>query len=94
MPCVVLLSVVRPRRLVHPDAVEHFVQADGLPCLHCMRRCVHAMQTGGCIASWRGRCVTDIAAEAVLDGCDRALHELPFAARRGRDPVPAAAVNR
>jgi len=73
VPCVTLFSVARPQRFVHPGAVVHAVQADGLPCLHCMSRCFLAMQTSGCIASPRGRCMTDIPVEPVLEAVDRAL---------------------
>jgi len=72
-PCVTLFSLALPSRFVHPGAVVHAVEAQGLPCLHCMTRCFAAMQQTGCIAQPRGRCMTDIAVEAVLDAIDGAL---------------------
>ncbi len=72
-PCVVLFSLATPQRFVHPGAVVHAVEADGLPCLHCMTRCFAAMQRTGCIASPRGRCMTDIPVERVLDAVEQAL---------------------
>jgi ADP-heptose:LPS heptosyltransferase len=77
VPCVALFSLALPRRFVHPGAVVHAVQADGLPCLHCMTRCFAAMQRTGCIASPRGRCMLDIPVENVLDAIDCALTALP-----------------
>lgn len=73
VPCVTLFSLASPQRFMHPGATVHVVEADGLPCLHCMSRCFAAMQRTGCIASPRGRCMLDIPVEAVLDTIDRAL---------------------
>jgi len=70
---VTLFSLALPERFLHPGAVVFPVQADGLPCLHCMTRCFAAMQTSGCIANPRGRCMTEIPVEQVLDAIDRAL---------------------
>ena len=75
VPCVTLFSLALPERFVHPGASVFPVQADGLPCLHCMTRCFAAMQTSGCIANPRGRCMTDIPVERVLDTIDRALQQ-------------------
>jgi ADP-heptose:LPS heptosyltransferase len=75
VPCVTLFSLALPDRFVHPEATVFPVQADGLPCLHCMTRCFAAMQTSGCIANPRGRCMTDIPVERVLDTIDRALQQ-------------------
>ncbi len=77
VPCVVLFSLATPSRFVHPGATVHAVEADGLPCLHCMTRCFAAMQRTGCIATPRGRCVLDIGEETVLDAIDRALRTPP-----------------
>lgn len=73
LPCVVLNSVVKPERYVHRGATVYPVEAGGLPCLHCMTRCFAAMQQTGCIANPRGRCMTDIPVDQVLDAIDRAL---------------------
>ncbi len=73
VPCVTLFSLATPSRFVHPGAVVHTVEAEGLPCLHCMSRCFAAMQATGCIANPRGRCMTDIGLDRVLDAIDRAL---------------------
>ena len=86
--CVVLFSVATPSRFVHPGASVHAVEAEGLPCLHCMTRCFAAMQRTGCVASPRGRCMTDIGVEPVLDAIDRALRQR-FASAAA--PGPAAA---
>lgn len=75
VPCVVLFSLATPSRFVHPGATVHAVEADGLPCLHCMTRCFASMQMSGCIATPRGRCMTDIPTERVLDTIDRAFCE-------------------
>jgi ADP-heptose:LPS heptosyltransferase len=83
VPCVVLFSLATPSRFVHPGAVVHAVEADGLPCLHCMTRCFAAMQTTGCIANPSGRCMTDIPVDRVLAAIDRAL--------QGAASTPAAA---
>jgi ADP-heptose:LPS heptosyltransferase len=72
-PCVTLFSLATPERFIHPGANVQVVEASGLPCLHCMTRCFAAMQSSGCIANPRGRCMTDIPATAVLDAIDRAL---------------------
>src|SRR5262245_56200507 len=99
-PCVALFSLALPRRFVHPGAVVHAVEADGLPCLHCMTRCFAAMQPTGCIASPRGRCRTDIDVEPVLEAIDGALrasaaHPRYAAPAAGRDQrwTAAAAAN-
>jgi tRNA U54 and U55 pseudouridine synthase Pus10 len=55
----------------------HIVQADGLPCLHCMSRCFAAMQKTGCTAQPRGRCMLDVGEEQVLLAIDAALQALP-----------------
>jgi hypothetical protein len=94
-PCVTLFSLARPGRFVHPDAIVHAVEAAGLPCLHCMTRCFAAMQHTGCIASPRGRCMTDIAVATVLDAIDGALRAVtahPRYVPGGRDQrcAPAA----
>ncbi len=73
VPCVTLFSLATPTRFVHPGATVHAVEATGLPCLHCMTRCFAAMQTSGCTASPRGRCMTDIDEGDVLAAIDRAL---------------------
>jgi len=75
VPCVTLFSLALPQRFIHPGRTVRAVQAEGLPCLHCMTRCFAAMQTSGCIASPRGRCMTDIAIEPVLDAIDQTLRE-------------------
>lgn len=77
VPCVTLFSLATPSRFVHPGATVHVVQADGLPCLHCMSRCFAAMQRSGCIASPRGRCMLEIGEAQVLQTIDRALQALP-----------------
>ena len=75
VPCVTLFSLATPQRFVHPGATVHAVRAEGLPCLECMSRCFTSMQQSGCIASPRGRCMTDIAIEPVLEAIDRALQQ-------------------
>lgn len=77
VPCVTLFSLATPSRFVHPGATVHVVEADGLPCLHCMSRCFTAMQRSGCIAAPRGRCMLEIGEEQVLQTIDRALQALP-----------------
>ncbi len=72
-PCVTLFSLAQPARFVHPGALVFPVEATGLPCLHCMTRCFASMQATGCIASPRGRCMTDIPIERVLATIDGAL---------------------
>lgn len=83
LPCVTLFSLATPSRFFHPGAAVYPVEAEGLPCLHCMSRCFTAMQQTGCTANPRGRCMTDIGVEQVLDAIERALseHEL------GREPL-------
>ncbi|MCA8950868.1 MAG: glycosyltransferase family 9 protein [Planctomycetes bacterium] len=81
--CVTLFSLALPSRFSHPGAEVFPVEADGLPCLHCMTRCFAAMQTSGCIADPRGRCMTDIPVERVLDAIERALR-----AQRSAIPSP------
>lgn len=76
VPCVALFSLALPQRFVHPGATVHAVQADGLPCLHCMSRCFAAMQKSGCIASPRGRCMLDIPLERVLETAAVALEQV------------------
>lgn len=78
--CVTLFSLAVPSRFVHPGARVHVVEATGLPCLHCMSRCFVAMQQTGCIASPRGRCMTDIPVERVLDAIDGALQQRALSA--------------
>ncbi|MCR9246955.1 MAG: glycosyltransferase family 9 protein [bacterium] len=73
VPCVVLFSLAQPERFVHPGAQVFPVEATGLPCLHCMTRCFAAMQVTGCTAAPRGRCMTDIPTERVLETIDHAL---------------------
>lgn len=73
VPCVTLFSVATPSRFVHPGASVFPVEATGLPCLHCMSRCFVAMQQSGCIASPRGRCMTDITVHSVIDAIDEAF---------------------
>lgn len=80
VPCVTLFSLADPQRFVHPGAVVYPVRAEGLPCLGCMTRCFAAMQASGCIANPRGRCMNDIAVEAVLTAIERALAEHGLAA--------------
>ncbi len=73
LPCVTLFSLALPTRFIHPAARVHVVEATGLPCLHCMSRCFASMVKTGCIASPRGRCMTDIPVEEVLEACDLVL---------------------
>lgn len=73
VPCVTLFSLATPSRFVHPGATVHVVQAEDLACLHCMSRDFAGMQSTGCTAAPRGRCMTDIPEEAVLEAIDRAL---------------------
>jgi len=73
LPCVTLFSLALPTRFVHQGARVHVVEAAGLPCLHCMSRCFASMVKTGCIAAPRGRCMTDIPVEQVLDAIDVAL---------------------
>lgn len=73
IPCVTLFSLATPSRFTHPGATVYPAEATGLPCLHCMSRCFAAMQETGCTTSPRGRCMTDIAVDAVLDRIDEAL---------------------
>jgi len=74
-PCVTLFSLATPERFFHPGATVHAVRAEGLPCLECMSRCFAKMQQTGCIANPRGRCMTDIPVEAVVEAIDRALQQ-------------------
>ncbi|MFN3240248.1 MAG: glycosyltransferase family 9 protein [Planctomycetota bacterium] len=83
LPCVTLFSLATPTRFVHPGARVYPVEASGLPCLHCMSRCFAAMQETGCTANPRGRCMTDIGVEQVLETIERALSERQL----GRDPL-------
>ncbi|MCA8975572.1 MAG: glycosyltransferase family 9 protein [Planctomycetes bacterium] len=76
VPCVTLFSLAAPARFVHPGATVHAVEAEGLECLHCMTRCFAAMQASGCTATPRGRCMTDITVDRVLDAIDMALNAL------------------
>jgi ADP-heptose:LPS heptosyltransferase len=76
VPSVVLFSLALPQRFIHPGAVVHVVQAEGLPCLHCMTRCFAAMQKTGCIAAPHGRCMLDIPLDTVLEKVADALDEL------------------
>lgn len=71
--CVALFSLATPERFVHPGATVQVVQAEGLPCLHCMSRCFAGMVRTGCIAAPRGRCTTDVRVDQMLDAIDRAL---------------------
>lgn len=73
LPCVTLFSLATPTRFLHPGARVHVVEADGLPCLHCMSRCFTSMVKTGCISNPRGRCMTDIGVEPVLEAIDLAL---------------------
>lgn len=82
VPCVTLFSLALPSRFVHPGATVYPVQADGLPCLHCMTRCYAAMQRTSCIASPRGRCMLDIGVDQVLAAVELAL--------QARSVVPSA----
>lgn len=82
LPCVTLFSLAVPKRFVHDGATVYPVEADGLPCLHCMTRCFAAMHRTGCIASPPGRCMLDIPVESVLDTIDRALRALPMVGTR------------
>ncbi len=92
VPCVTLFSLATPQRFVHPGAVVHVVQADGLPCLHCMSRCFAAMHRTGCIASPRGRCMTDIPLEAVVETAALALEQVLVHRREaGAGQVPQMA---
>jgi hypothetical protein len=86
VPCVVLFSLANPQRFVHPGARVFPVRAEGLPCLECMTRCFAAMQRTGCIASPRGRCMTDIGVEVVLEAIDAALS--PAASPCSRSTAP------
>lgn len=85
-PCVALFSLASPPRFVHPGARVLAVEADGLPCLHCMTRCFPSMLQTGCIADPRGRCMTDIPIERVLDAIDQSL--AATAASPAREPSP------
>jgi len=91
VPCVTLFSLAEPSRFVHQGATVYPVEADGLPCLHCMTQCFAAMQRTGCTAAPRGRCMTDIPIEAVLDKITEALSQKP--AIQATDAVPARATS-
>tara|TARA_R110002072_G_scaffold87129_10_gene196805 strand:- start:18992 stop:19891 length:900 start_codon:yes stop_codon:yes gene_type:complete len=89
VPCVTLFSLATPSRFVHAGASVFPVEATGLPCLHCMSRCFATMLQSGCTASPRGRCMTDITVEQVLDAMDAAfqsnqLSAPPLLAEPGR----------
>lgn len=71
--CVTLFSLASPQRFVHPGARVLAVEADGLPCLHCMTRCFASMLQSGCVAAPRGRCMSDIPVARVLDAIDQSL---------------------
>ena len=73
VPCVTLFSLATPERFVHQGATVYPVEATGLPCLHCMSRCFAAMQKSGCTAAPRGRCMTDIGVDTVLETINTAL---------------------
>lgn len=88
VPCVTLFSVATPARFIHPGCEVHAVEADGLPCLHCMSRCFVAMQQTGCTAAPRGRCMTDITPHRVLDAIDVALQALEPRAATARRAAP------
>lgn len=88
VPCVTMFSLATPQRFVHPGAVVHPVQAENLDCLHCMTRQFASMQRTGCTASPRGRCMTEIREEQVLDAIDRALQGAVPAARSLPIPAP------
>jgi ADP-heptose:LPS heptosyltransferase len=87
-PCVTLFSLATPARFVHHGATVYPVEATGLPCLHCMTRCFAAMQTSGCTAAPRGRCMTDISIDAVLEQITQALaSRQPAAAEQPAEPL-------
>lgn len=90
LPCVTLFSVAQPARFVHPGAVVHPVQADHLPCLHCMTRCFASMVQSGCIAAPRGRCMLEIPEHAVLAAAAETLDRV-LADRRCLLPRPERA---
>lgn len=73
VPCVTLFSLAKPERFVHPGASVHAVEAQAVDCLHCMTRDFAGMQVTGCTASPRGRCITEIGEQQVLDTIDQAL---------------------
>jgi ADP-heptose:LPS heptosyltransferase len=73
VPCVTLFSLATPARFVHPGATVYPVEAEGLSCLHCMSNRFAEMQRTGCTATPRGRCMTDISVERVLDTINDAL---------------------
>jgi len=80
VPCVTLFSLATPERFIHEGASVHPVEAHGLPCLHCMTRCFASMQQSGCTTTPRGRCMTDIRVEQVLEAINVALQESQLAA--------------
>lgn len=87
LPCVVLFSLALPSRFVHPGATVHAVQAEGLPCLHCMTRCFASMQRTGCIATPRGRCMLDIPLDTVLETVAQALERVLHSRSSALAPV-------
>jgi ADP-heptose:LPS heptosyltransferase len=91
-PCVTLFSVAVPQRFVHPGAIVHPVEADGLACLHCMTRDFATMKHAFCTATPRGRCMTDIPVEAVLDTIDGALRTVRTVPGTNNLPAPAGEV--
>ena len=77
--CVVLFSLATPSRFVHPGARVHPVQANELPCIDCMTRRFATMQRLGCVTTPRGRCVTEVSVERMLEAVVVALEALPGA---------------
>lgn len=73
VPCVILFSLARPERFVHPGARVTPVQARWLPCIDCMTRRFAEMQRLGCIAAPPGRCMLEIEPKAVLEATAAAL---------------------
>lgn len=73
VPCVILFSLARPERFVHPGARVTPVQARWLPCIDCMTRRFAEMQRLGCIAAPRGRCMLEIEPRTVLEATATAL---------------------
>jgi ADP-heptose:LPS heptosyltransferase len=71
--CVALFSLATPRRFIHEGATVIPVQATALPCIDCMSRRFAEMQTLGCIAAPRGRCVTDVTVETMWRAVQTAL---------------------
>jgi ADP-heptose:LPS heptosyltransferase len=81
--CVTLFSLATPRRFIHDGARVVPVQASELPCIDCMTRKFAAMQTLGCIAAPRGRCVTDVSVQRMWSAVERGLE---LARRRAANP--------